>query len=493
MELQSKPNAKGSTFPFMRIGTFELYNVARHALKLYNNVGVTAQYVLPLDLIRHFAGIENLIYHVLKRVIQRHPALSLCIDDETSNTPLWIRPGTIDLSQIVRFRGNVSREVLITESHNAWLDQVAELPLWRIVVGDVLPDQPDATQQLAGRVVNVGFFFHHAIGDGTSGVAFHLSFLETLKELAAEDAPVAVLEPVLVPPEFDLLPALEAHNLSLTTFFLARQIFADFMPKRGDNQLWTGPIIQRVVAEAPKTCSLLLSLTHAVSSSVAQLCRDNKTTITPLLTYLVARILGTVYPSYSQFSGAIPYSVRKFTGTSNSEIVLQVSGTHVHFSTVPSRGFISCAASEEVDWDAVRACRSTIESAAGSSKNHVVSLLPYIGAQSPWLAKKLGTRRSGSFEVSNLGMIDGELNVTEAARSGSKGTAPGLINSLAFSQPANILNEPYCFSVASVKGGEMVIVLNWQEGILEEETAKAVMRVLEMQLIGLVSPDEDAE
>jgi len=38
----------------------------------------------------------------------------------------------------------------------------------------------------ADTVFDVGFFYNHAIGDGLSGAAFHLDFLNALNTLGAE-------------------------------------------------------------------------------------------------------------------------------------------------------------------------------------------------------------------------------------------------------------------------------------------------------------------
>lgn len=470
-------------------------------MKYYNAIGATATYLLPSSLLAHFVSIEALVYHVLRRVIQRHPALSLCIDNKPNSTPQWIRPASIDLKDLVTFKsGGVALEQTIEHAHNIWLDRLHELPVWRVIVsspGSGASNKKAGSvkekKNIAGKAVeaSIGFFFHHAIGDGLSGPAIHLSFLEVLETLSTQNAGEAEPDSVVLPPDLDLLPSLEAYNLPLGMLYTAKMVVGNIIPGWGTDPLWTGPPIQGVVVEPPRTKLLLLTLPDSTSSVLTQLCRAERTTFTPLLTYLIARILNNIYPVYSDFRAAVPYSLRKHTGTGNAEMTLQVSGTSILFSRAPRKGCASCAAREDVDWDSVRQCKREIDAAAKSPGGHNASMLRYAGDLKTMLQKKLGTKRAGSFAVSNLGLVDGNVASTGSAETGDKPRA--CFHTVTYSQPAHVLSEAYTFNVATVKDGSMTICLTWQEGIVEEETAKAVMGVLKTEFEALVDPDDDED
>jgi hypothetical protein len=55
------------------------------------------------------------------------------------------------------------------------------------------------------KTIDVGFFWHDGIGDGGSGLAFHMEFLDELNDLAIEnDAPPPSVEIIAIPSKLDL-------------------------------------------------------------------------------------------------------------------------------------------------------------------------------------------------------------------------------------------------------------------------------------------------
>jgi hypothetical protein len=150
-------------------------------------------------------------------------------------------------------------------------------------------------------------------------------------------------------------------------------------------------------------------------------------------------------------------------------MVNQVSGVTVNCSTKGGKGYVSC---NLVDWEAIRACRSVIDGAAKSPANQITILLKFLSKIEEFFWSRVGKERSWSFEVSNVGLVDGGLYGDGIAK----------LRRLVFSQSANVAEAPYVFSMASVNGGDMAIALTWQEGVLEEAKAKQVMEALESEL-----------
>lgn len=162
-------------------------------------------------------------------------------------------------------------------------------------------------------------------------------------------------------------------------------------------------------------------------------------------------------------------------------MVNHVSGVTVKCSTATNgeKGYVPC---QYVDWEAVRACKAVIDGAAESPANQIIILLKFLSNMEEFFRSKVGKGRSWSFELSNVGLVDGGLQHDGLAK----------FRRLVFSQSANVAEAPHVFSMASVKGGDMAIVLTWQEGVLEEDKAKKVMEDLQGEL-HLVAMEYDLE
>ena len=322
-------------------------------------------------------------------------------------------------------------------------------------------------------VFDVGFFYSHAIGDGLSGAAFHLDFLDALNALGSETASSkTVQEPVIEIPKLELLPSLEnAGHFPLSIKFIGWEVIKEFIIGDKDPKRWTGPPVMFSPETPPKTRMITIFLDSTISAKISARCRNNKVTITPMLTVLLARHVATAYPKYSRFLGTIAIQLRRFTGVSSRQMVNHVSGATVKCSTATNgeRGYVPCY---YVDWEAIRACRAIIDGAAKSPKNQITIMLRFLSNIEDYFRSRVGKDRSWSFELSNVGLEDGGVYRDGIAK----------FRRLVFSQSANVPEAPYVFSIASVKGGDMAIALTWQDGILEEAKAKQVMEALRDEL-----------
>jgi hypothetical protein len=149
----------------------------------------------------------------------------------------------------------------------------------------------------------------------------------------------------------------------------------------------------------------------------------------------------------------------------------EVSGVQVFYCT---KGLLRFVPSESMSWDTLRDYKMIIHGSASSSKNQIVGLLKYAGDLLNFFKNK---KRENAFEISNIGLVDG----------GMDGTGIAKFRRFIFSQSANVTGNPYVFSIASVKNGDMCIALTWQEGILEEAKAKQVIKGLEADLYTLAA------
>ena len=101
-----------------------------------------------------------------------------------------------------------------------------------------------------------------------------------------------------------------------------------------------------------------------------------------------------------------------------------------------------------------------------------MGLLKFLNDYEGWFREKVGKNREHSFELSNVGMVDGLEK--------SKGEPS--IKRMIFSQSSNVSGPALVFNVASARGGELAIALTWQEGIVPVESAEKVLDTLDLHV-----------
>ena len=320
--------------------------------------------------------------------------------------------------------------------------------------------------------------------DGLSGAAFHLTLLDAFEALGARGpAEITSANKVIQIPQLQLPPSMEdARHWPLSTFFIIGEVVKEFVFNNKDAQRWTGPPITFSPESPPQTRLLMHFMSPSNSAKMAQMCRENKTTITALLTVIIADGMAIAYPTHSRFPASLATSMRHFTGTDKRQMANQYSGMTVHCSSKGECGYINCY---YIDWDVVRACKVVIDGAVKSPANQITIILKFLSDNGGFLRKKIGQPKSHSFELSNVGVVDGGLDRDGVARFGQ----------FVFSQSANVTEPAYNFSVATVKGGAMTISLTWQKGIIEEDKAKQVLNHLttRLHLLGMEGDLQNAK
>jgi hypothetical protein len=458
-------------------GLLERYYIHRSALGLYNSVGVTASYAIPSSLFPSpsggdFSVIKNLVFHVLTDIIPLHPPLSITLGDIDTKTPHYKYLETIDLTDVVTFTQDQPPETQIASTHSQPLRGAdGSLPLWRVSVNTLHTSGSTDTVRL-----DVGFFFNHCLGDGFSGAAFHHSFLSALnKSLPSEAAVVASpCSAVVCPPRQALLPDFEtAVSLPITVSGLLRLGYDAIFPEKG---IWAGASIQCSGTQGVVTRLAVLRLGKERVDDLVALCRQEKTSVTALLTYVIAIVLAhELEEEHIQgLTAVIAVSMRRFApAVTPRDMVAYTSGIDCTFrhDARPGKGKLPSCAGEPFDWDEARRVKEELDAKTSSNKNHLSAFLRLVPDLKAYLLAKVGKPRRGSFEVSNLGVVD-------------MGDATGGVKceGLLFSQAANVTGMPYVFSLATLKGGGMSIVLSWQDGILEEEAVGRVMEELDAWL-----------
>jgi hypothetical protein len=420
---------------------------------------------------------EAVVFAVLSSLVQQHPALGLSIAGEMTRSPSWIRLDKIDLREVVQFKDTNEDYQFIEDMHQRAFDRVGELPLWRVIVVRRPPQEltspigqrkPEAKGEES--LIEVGFFYHHAIGDGKSGAAFHMGFLDILNALAGTSPAIRILtDGVIWPPKLDLLPSVEeARAWPLSTRFVVSKVLTELVLPESP-LLWTGPPVQFSPNRLPQTRLRTLFVDSQTVARLTRQCRQNGVTVTPLLSVIIARLLARRYPTAGLLTGTIALSLRRFTGVDDRKIVNYVASVTTRFATRPKSGYLFASGSSPFDWGVVRSCKKAIDAVAMSPADQDTILLRFLKDYSGWFKKRIGKRREASFELSNIGTVGGEGD-------------PARFTRIIFSQCASVTGPPYVFCIATVNGGDMAVALTWQDGIVEDQAARELLAALEGEI-----------
>ncbi|KFY33220.1 hypothetical protein V494_07830 [Pseudogymnoascus sp. VKM F-4513 (FW-928)] len=471
--------------PIRAPGIIERYYIARSHLGYYNNVGVTATYTIPPPLLSSTllaadcsAATANLTYQILAQLIAQQPSLGISVLGAGTQTPSWNRLGSIDLPGLVTFADpNVSVEEHLLKLFNTpILGDDGTTPLWRVLV---IPSPPDSASVTPGAPapfrLTIGFFYHHAIGDGLSGAAVQICIQRAL--LAALREPLSNAPTTVQPSSADLPPAFEtAVPLSISTGGFLRALYGTVFPNR---DIWSGAPI--TYSEPVVTKMRQFSLSAAQASALAARCRRHETTVTALLMVVIAEVVAGKTKGAKGIDGNTPISLRKFAdGVGAEDMGTYISAMSCLFfrSSAKGKGRLG----DGVEWEEAKRVKGLLEKGAGSTKNQFSAFLKLIPNVVKFLEGKAGQSRGKSFEISNLGVVTfGKEELEEGETVGCE--------SVSFGQSANVIGAAYSFSVATVKGGELNMLLTWQKGVVEERIANAVMVELERWLTAEASKD----
>ena len=322
------------------------------------------------------------------------------------------------------------------------------------------------------RRFTAAFVFHHGIADGTSGKAFHKTFLETL-HTAAESS--AETKQVVTSPTVPLLPNSEAvHPMTLSIPYIAGVLFKEKIWSWREPGLWTGSEI-RIPLE---THMRHIVIPKSVAAAFKQICRPHNTTITAALQVLFARALFVQVPeAVSQITCNGPLSTRRWLPN-----IITDDSIGVWIQEYNESYMRTSLAGDSFPWGEATRSRQTIESVLSlQGKNSSTNLLKYVNNyHQELLMPKVGQLRGNTFEISNVGIFP-------AAVGGSiSNFSKPQIGRMLFSQCASVIGSAIEVSVITGGDGCMVLAFSWQQGVVEAELVSSAIESIEKELHSLV-------
>lgn len=468
------------------VGNIERFFVMRQVLGYYRSLIVTALYTLRQpDASR--ISVET-FFPALKHCIAIHPILSASLSGEATEAPKFVRPATLDLRNHVQIvdpasLGENSRDEIgqlkqvIAEDHNRPFLYKENIPPWKIIVLPV-----SGQSKARKRRFYILFSYSHSHGDGISGLAFHKTFLQGLRISKRSGT-----DPIYATPSLPLLPPLEQGvMLSISWLYLLGSLLAIYLPKFISKLL---NLQASITPESPNTWRAqpysynaetfrtgleIIVIDSETLKDVISACKDNGTKMTGLLHQLIIRALSEVVPADAlagSFIAQTPLNLRRIMSDfTNDDIAVYTSADYELFPRHQKRGEGGLNAAEsgsivdEEMWAAARRTTARLAAHASQTTDQPVGLLQYLAHFRTWMVNQLGKQRDVSYELTNILVFDPLCDTGNSDVGAS--TSNWELGRTLISQPADALGSPISFNVVTRKGGEMVITLTWQIGVL---------------------------
>jgi len=453
----------------------ERFSTARHHLGIYRCVGNTARYSTS----HNIEDLSSSIGAAVAKVLFNHSALCCGIINEDKNDPAFIRLETIDISKRIEYQeieANTAEdhdrrliEVLEAKHSELWPDPKT-LPPWKLII---IQSKALSTE---GPGFDAVFAFHHALGDGLSGVAFHRSFLQALNN-SSDDTLASPF--VKVPESITLPPAMEKSiDFKISWWFLLTQLWNEMRPRwlfPDALPPWTASPCSAANIQNYKSRMKIFTIEPNLVVKILAACRTEKATVTGLLHGLIVTSLASHVPEASSFASGTPFSLRHLSRLSVNAMGVQVSGHTSKYTTETLSRIRSSTSPEQVTndiWTIAREFRASMNAELAALPNdNLVGLIPYISNLHKMFESKIGKPREETYELSNVGVLKNE-SIEGRWR----------IERDVFSQSGMGTGAPVAFNVASVGGGPMSISVTWLQGDIEERLVDGLVKDVEFGL-----------
>lgn len=415
-------------------------------------------------------------------MIAEHAILSAIPIDEHTQEPYFVRLPEIVLDECVNFQErqhpipspegerDVELDEMLSKQHS--IPYHAPSPFWRLCI---------LTSSAQPQDFTAAFFFHHALGDGGSGMAFHRSLHRALNHTILNLGD-GIVNGIISSPSTPLLPTLESlHPLPVTTWHLLKIVFREKVWRPSpDPGLWTGG-----KCKAPLGQPRIRHLAFPAASTIElkNVCRQNETTITTALQTLLAGVLFSHLPArHTTLTCTVPLSARRLL-SQDAGITEDAMGVwYQDTSETYTRASFKELKGTDIDvlpWSEAQRSRRSVEQAlALNGVNAGVNLLRYVNNfQEELFLSKVGKDRGQSLEVSNLGLF----KTTHSGENGREGSGIK-IGRMIFTQSSGVTASAIQVSIITGADGCLVLGVSWQQGVVDDELVEKVLGGVEAEI-----------
>ncbi|PNP51108.1 hypothetical protein THARTR1_08336 [Trichoderma harzianum] len=446
------------------LGKLEQVSASCHHLGFFNNVGFSAHYQLPRSSSLAASDLRRLVYAAAGDVIGKHPVLFAIPVNEDSPNAYFASLPSINLNRGIEFLTRSQPLDTLDEGEDKELDAILEhqhntdfkdnygiAPFWRLII----------LQDAEGDVnFTASFIYHHAIGDGISGLVFHNTFLDALETSSSHLASGLQSKQIITPPkDVQILPALsELHPLPIDP---------NPSPHAATNlNEWTGNSIRYPC----KSRWTSLHISSRISESFFGKCKDNGLSVASVVSSIIATTLFHILPpDIEGLTCIIPVNLRpwlRLSGESTKTAMgSYIDATRVQFIR-PGQHSGDSSLADDI-WSGARQASKRIrlyldnDSPSGEPYT-AVSELETVPDISAIFTSIVGKSRDAAFEVTNVGLF------SSAATSERKVNPGWQVGKVLLSRSSLVSGAAITVSVATGGDGSMTVGFSWQEGIVED-------------------------
>lgn len=466
----------------------EHWSTSRHALGFYRGLANSCQYVIARDRLqgRH---LRTVVEEAVARLVLRLGGLRVGVIKENTNHASFVHVPSMALRDFIQWETvaaltQAQYDAHILEAIGDRLEQLwpdtASRPPWKLLV---IPKESLASDEI---VLDMVFASHHVLADGKSTTVFHKQLLQ---ELNSSSGPPPELKnhtltfdqpPVLAPTEGELI------KFIIGWLFLLKTLWAEFGPAwlkpMPPAEPWRGKVI---TLEPHKLNLRLMAIEPKSVSNLVSACRAHGATLTAILHALVLASLARRVPSEvaPTFAGETPISLLPLaqsaagTEVDLSEMLTDLNtGTKTVWSadTVANLrahlGGADDSLEEELIWPLAAAWHAEMKAKVASlPENDAVGLSAWVSDWQQWWEGKIGQQRDATWAISNIGSIKDV---------GSERPGGWRIQRSFFTQCVAVAGPGFNINVTGVEGGEVTLVMSWQDTIINTEVVDGVVEDL---------------
>jgi hypothetical protein len=421
----------------------------------HNNIALTVSYSRA----GHSGSLESIIFRALSDIIDRVPALCATPMDQDKPTAYFARLLNIDLRRAVEFvdmkQANGCGQQLqdfLNVQHSVSFNNTSRSPFWRLVIFR----NPEETSWFVAS-----FVFHHSIGDGMSGMAFHRNFHAALLKCDGSAESNAVQDILMTSPDTIMDPSLEElHPLPLSAWLIGSKLWNLAFGSKNAG-FWSGTPISFAKA-ARKTHVLLTSIAAEKVKVLLSQSREHSVTLTAALeTILAESLFDNLSNDYTNLTTSVTVSLRRFIPEINDDSFGNFASSNDHnYSRKDS-------SSQEAFWEEARRVKVLLDTElAKKGSDSSVGLLRWAGPLPEFFKKTEHKPRGSSLEVGNLGLFKYQQ---------IPGPSEWEIGQTIFSQSHSAFGAPLSASIATGPDGSMAICFAWLETTLETQWVEKVI------------------
>ncbi|KAM5450604.1 Alcohol acetyltransferase [Microsporum audouinii] len=435
-------------------GKLEKVSASCHHQEFFNNVGLSAHYILS-EPSSPLAGsdLRRLIYAAVGDVIRKHRILfAIPVNEDTPDTYFASLP-SIDLNRSITFLErsqpfdasgeDEELDAILESQHNTnFKSEYGTLPFWRLII---------LQNRGAEKEFTASFIYHHAIGDGVSGLVFHAAFRNAL-EAASPDPKV---EDIVIPDEDTLVPPPleELHPLPINP--------TPPSPSTAALKEWTGNFIRMPC----KTRWKSLCFSPDTSKAFFQECKANNQSVTSGLSSIIAMALFSALGLETEaLTCIIPVNLRPWLKlpceVGDGAIGSYFDATRVQFTRPRDPGATDVWPGAQ---QASKAMKDYLQNVSPSGEPYTaVAIFQTIPDVSAVFASMLGKPRDAALEVTNVGRFS-------SSATGNTADAPlWQVGKVILSRSSLVAGAAVTASVATGENGSMTLGFSWQDGVVQD-------------------------